>query len=193
MFALTQLEKAYLDNSFRHLEIEKTISLLQLNPQAFLDLKATGQCTFSLDEILFDYDFPGHYCRKIKSVSLSIPAIVGPYQNIKATLSQTYNAVVYQADSAPKSVDFLLNGGTRPDSGLRENWRPNQQIAISRGVDDSGMFVLNFNDERYLPFEGTGAVSKWELKMPKKLTELILSNFLMLSSISNIRHCMTEV
>ncbi|OPF15853.1 hypothetical protein B1L04_25960 [Microcystis aeruginosa KW] len=172
MFALTQLEKAYLDNSFRHLEIEKTISLLQLNPQAFLDLKATGQCTFSLDEILFDYDFPGHYCRKIKSVSLSIPAIVGPYQNIKATLSQTYNAVVYQADSAPKSVDFLLNGGTRPDSGLRENWRPNQQIAISRGVDDSGMFVLNFNDERYLPFEGTGAVSKWELKMPKETNRI---------------------
>jgi hypothetical protein len=173
MFALTQLEKAYLDNSFRHLEIEKTISLLQLNPQAFLDLKATGKCTFSLDEILFDYDFPGHYCRKIKSVSLSIPAIVGPYQNIKATLSQTYNAVVYQADSAAKAVDFLLNGGTgeRP-SGLRENWRPNQQIAISKGVDDSGMFVLNFNDERYLPFEGTGAVSKWELKMPKETNRI---------------------
>ena len=173
MFALTQLEKAYLDNSSRHLEIEKTISLLQLNPQAFLDLKATGKCTFSLDEILFDYDFPGHYCRKIKSVSLSIPAIVGPYQNIKATLSQTYNAVVYQADSAAKAVDFLLNGGTgeRP-SGLRENWRPNQQIAISKGVDDSGMFVLNFNDERYLPFEGTGAVSKWELKMPKETNRI---------------------
>jgi hypothetical protein len=29
------------------------------------------------------------------------------------------------------------------------------------------MFELNFRDERYLPFEGTGAVSTWELRMPR--------------------------
>ncbi|NEO96215.1 MAG: hypothetical protein F6K56_41160, partial [Moorea sp. SIO3G5] len=29
------------------------------------------------------------------------------------------------------------------------------------------LFVLNFQDERYLPFEGTGAISSWNLKMPK--------------------------
>src|SRR5690606_34814242 len=40
-------------------------------------------------------------------------------------------------------------------------------IAISRGVGDSGMFELNFNDPRYLPFEGTGAVSSWRLSMPR--------------------------
>ena len=26
---------------------------------------------------------------------------------------------------------------------------------------------MNFRDERYLPFEGTGAVSTWELSLPK--------------------------
>ena len=34
-------------------------------------------------------------------------------------------------------------------------------------MNDSGMFELNFRDERYLPFEGTGAVSYWELSMPR--------------------------
>jgi hypothetical protein len=29
------------------------------------------------------------------------------------------------------------------------------------------MFELNFRDERYLPFEGTGAIATWQLEMPK--------------------------
>jgi hypothetical protein len=33
-------------------------------------------------------------------------------------------------------------------------------------VDDAGMFEMNFGDDRYLPFEGTGAVSRWRLDMP---------------------------
>lgn len=47
------------------------------------------------------------------------------------------------------------------------NWNPSQEVALSSGIDDSGLFQLNFNDERYLPFEGTGAVSSWRLSMPK--------------------------
>jgi hypothetical protein len=29
---------------------------------------------------------------------------------------------------------------------------------------DAGMFELNFRDERYLPFEGAGAISEWRLE-----------------------------
>ena len=29
------------------------------------------------------------------------------------------------------------------------------------------MFELNFNDSRYLPFEGAGVISKWKIDMPK--------------------------
>ena len=28
------------------------------------------------------------------------------------------------------------------------------------------MFELNFKDERYLPFEGAGVISKWRLELP---------------------------
>jgi hypothetical protein len=47
-----------------------------------------------------------------------------------------------------------------------EGRRPNQQIALSTGIDDNGLFTLSFNDERYLPFEYTGAISKWRLTFP---------------------------
>lgn len=171
--ALNQMETSFINNNVRCLEIEKTISLKLIDPEAFLKLKTTGKCDFKLTEKLFDYDFPGHYARKIKSVSISIPAIVGPYQNINATLvlknDQLLTKIV-DATTATTVVTYLLTGtGDKPTSaqGYRENWVPNQQIALSRGIDDSGMFVLDFNDARYLPFEGCGAVSSWQLSMPK--------------------------
>ncbi len=169
MSALNLMEKAYLDNNSRTLEIEKTASLMQLDPQALLSLKTSGECEFALTEKLFDNDYPGHYARKIKTISISIPAVVGPYQNIKATLTQTGNSTIIKPDV--NAVDFLL-GNTQTIPGtdvMRSNWWPNQQIAISRGTDDAGLFQLNFNDERYLPFEGTGAVSGWRLSLPKSV------------------------
>lgn len=46
------------------------------------------------------------------------------------------------------------------------NLRAYQQVALSQGINDSGLFQLDFNDERYLPFEGTGVESKWKLEFP---------------------------
>jgi len=163
---LQQLEQAYVQQNNRYLEIEKTISLLQLQPQALIDLKTNGTCTFSLIQQLFDLDFPGHYQRKITSLAVTIPAIVGPYQNIHATLTQTGNKIATKA--TVDSVAYLLgiNDTTNPGS-VWENWNNNQAIAVSTANNDSGMFQLNFNDSRYLFFEGTGAVSDWQLDMPK--------------------------
>lgn len=189
--SLGQLENAYTENNSRRMEIEKTVSLKTLNPEAFYAFKAgenQGTLLFSLTEELFDRDFPSHYCRRIKSVSVSIPAVVGPYENIHATLTQNTNLVVLTAD--PAVVDYAIyasapqHSGTAPaqpkPSAMRQNWVSNQQIALSSGVNDSGLFVLNFDDLRYLPFEGTGAVSTWTLSMPLE------SNNIDFGSISDI-------
>ena len=41
-----------------------------------------------------------------------------------------------------------------------------QSIALSHGQTDSGLFEFTFRDERYLPFEGAGAISTWHLQFP---------------------------
>ena len=173
MLGLNQLEKAYMEDNERTLEIEKTISLRQMDPQAWLKLRNGETCTFELSEALFDRDFPGHYCRKIASIAITIPAIVGPYQNVQATLTQQTSRVVLTNNI--DTIKYLLPADTNDttlrsapsDDQLRSDWRDKQQIALSKGINDNGMFELNFHDERYLPFEGTGAVSSWELRMPK--------------------------
>jgi len=180
MLGLNQLEKAYLDGSDRCLEIEKIISLRQLlGDNIFDNNKKEGSWIFSFTQELFDQDFPGHYCRQIKTISVTIPAVVGPYQTIKATLTQTNNKVLIKPNQ--DAVNWLKNPSIlspdssilSPDSSiLRQNWHSNQKIAISKGVNDSGLFVLNFQDERYLPFEGTGAISDWTLSMPKATNQI---------------------
>jgi hypothetical protein len=174
MLELNQMEKAYLENNARTLEIEKTISLAQLEEldqtdygNTLLALRNTGKCSFKLTEELFDRDYPGHYCRKIKNISVSIPAIIGPYENIKATLTQKSNSVLMRPDSSAIQIKNNSIYLDMDSTNVRSNWHSLEQIAISKGINDSGMFELNFRDERYLPFEGTGAISEWTLEVPK--------------------------
>lgn len=172
MVSLSQLEAAYYRGHTRKFEIEKSISLLALDPEAFVRFQNTGVCEVLLSEYLFDLDYPGHYARQVKSISITIPAILGPNQNIKATLTQTGSQILIRPEI--DGVDYLLglNSQTPNSSVLRANWRASQKVALSSGIDDAGMFLLDLNDERYLPFEGTGAVSSWRLEMPKESNRL---------------------
>jgi Tc toxin complex TcA C-terminal TcB-binding domain len=53
---------------------------------ALIDLKEKGVCEFTLPEVLFDMDRPGDYMRRIKSVALTVPCVVGPYTSLNCTL-----------------------------------------------------------------------------------------------------------
>jgi hypothetical protein len=169
---LLRMDAAYLARNDRKLEIVKTVSVKQLpvsteeDPSINLGWDAVvarladeGIAEFEITQAMLDADYPGNYLRRIKRVSVSLPVTVGPYQDIRATLTQTYNAV-------------QMNG---PQGALKENMRASQQIAVSTGVDDDGMFVFNFDDERYLPFEGTGAISRWALTFSAGQQDMIAS------------------
>lgn len=159
---LKQLEAAYQENRGYDYEITKHVSLRQINPLALLELKETGRCEFVLPEILFDMDYPGQYKRRIKSVSISIPCIAGPYTGLNATLRLLGNK--FRNASMPNNYPEKTE---EADERFNSFVVPVDAIAVSSGQNDSGMFELNFKDERYLPFEGAGAISKWRLELPR--------------------------
>ncbi|MGH8968217.1 MAG: hypothetical protein ACRDXB_23220, partial [Actinomycetes bacterium] len=68
---LERLGKAYLDTGGRGLEITKRISLLELDPVALLRLSSSGVGEFALTEALFDSDFPGHFRRQIRTMTVT--------------------------------------------------------------------------------------------------------------------------
>ena len=158
---LRRLDQAYLTNNRREHEVTKHVSLALLDPGELLTLRETGTCEFSMPELLFDLDFPGHYFRRIKSVRLTIPCVAGPYTSVNAKLTLLKNRIRKNAK------DSTTNYAYQPDDGrFLENLVGVQSIATSSAQGDPGLFELNFRDERFLPFEGAGVISTWRLELP---------------------------
>ncbi len=88
---IRRIETSYLDKNKREYELTKHVSLTVLDPLALARLRAVGVCDFEIPEALFDLDHAGHYFRRIKSVSVSMPCIAGPYTSIGAKLSLVSN------------------------------------------------------------------------------------------------------
>lgn len=166
-YDLRRLESAYVEENKREFELIKHVSLAMLDPLALVKLRETGRCFFNLPEELFDHDFPGHYFRRIKSVSLSIPSVVGPYTTLACTLRLLKNSV--RVNTLDGDAGYARNvdddGNLADDERFIENQVPRKSVAISSGTNDSGLFELNFKDDRYLPFEGSGAISGWVLEL----------------------------
>jgi hypothetical protein len=168
--ALRQMEKSYLEKNRRELELSKSVSLALLNPLALIQLRETGKCYVSLPEELFDLDFPGHYFRRIKSVSISIPCVAGPYTTVNCSLRLLNNHTrINTSMNSEENYEHENDEGLWIDDGrFRTSNVPVTSIAASTGQNDAGMFEFNFRDERYLPFEGAGAVSDWQIELSTK-------------------------
>jgi len=159
---LRRMEKAYLESERREYELTRHISLIQLNPVALLQLRENGECEFDLPETFFDRDHPGHYHRRIKSVSVSIPAVIGPYGGVHARLTLLSSVIRRRAELGDDSSE----AGLSPEGRLIvRDIVPAQSIVTSSGQSDSGMFQLDFRSEKVLPFEGAGAVGRWRLEI----------------------------
>lgn len=159
---IKRMELAYHENNKREYELTKHVSLRQLSPLALLTLKATGACEVTLPEWLFDLDGPGHYMRRIKNVSLSIPSVTGLYTSINCTLTLLKSSV----RKSPLLTDNEYARQGSEDSRFIDYFGTIQSIVTSSGNNDSGMFETNLRDERFLPFEGAGAESTWKLELP---------------------------
>ncbi|MEM9259373.1 MAG: hypothetical protein AAGA62_06970, partial [Bacteroidota bacterium] len=157
---LRRMEVAYLEQNKREFELRKNISLAQLAPDQLVNLRENGACDIYLPEVLFDMDHPGQYLRRIKSVRLTIPAVTGPYTNVNAKLTLLSN----RYRKSPRTNDAYTYTGI-DDERFRHNVTGIQSIATSSAQNDAGLFELNFQDERYLPFEGAGAISSWRLEL----------------------------
>jgi hypothetical protein len=158
---LKRLEMAYLDQNAREYELTKHVSLVLHDPLGLITLKETGQCLIELPEALFDMDYPGHYFRRLKNVTLTIPCVVGPYTGINATLTLLSNRIRIDNSTTPEYGEDAVGRFLNDFSAM-------QRIVTSHAQDDAGMFELSFRDERYLPFEGAGVISRWRLEIPKE-------------------------
>jgi hypothetical protein len=160
MLALAQMEASYWQRISRPLEVTRTVSLAQVYaslPEGAFNLveeiakllkqqgdnkgEGDGRNTLVLEknqlkarihlaDLGIKNDYPDEVMqgrRQIKQISVTLPALIGPYQDVQAIMR--------------------YDGDWRMPRGC-------QAIAVSHGMQDSGLFQLDFNDARSLPFEG---------------------------------------
>ena len=175
---LRRMEKAYADRNLREYELTRHVSLRLDFPIEYLRLRRTGVCEISIPEWLFDRDYPGQYMRRIRSVSLSLPAVVGPYTGVHCKLTLLRSLTRVDPCFLPPPQTCCTSGDCRhgrdcagyaplpDDPRVVQQFGALQAIATSSGQADSGMFELDFKDQRYLPFEFAGAVSTWRIELP---------------------------
>ena len=166
---LKKLEAAHQERRGYDFEIVKNFSLQQIDPLALIQLRETGKCEFALPELLFDMGFPGQYMRRIKSVAVTFACQVGPLTSINCVLRLLEHKFRTSAEVKGKS-DYIERTEETDDRFSTFNV-PITAIAVSGGQNDSGVFELNFRDERYVPFEGAGAISKWRMELPSRFRE----------------------
>ncbi|MEH2539206.1 neuraminidase-like domain-containing protein [Bradyrhizobium sp. AZCC 1699] len=185
--ALRTMEKAYLDANVREYELNKHISLRLHFPLQFLQLKTTGACEIQIPEWLFDLDYPGQFMRRIKNVMLTIPTVTGPYTGVHCRLTLLSSQV--RVDPSLSCPPAACCGKCECeneyetchcDPRIVRQYGAREAIATSSGQNDSGLFELSFRDERYLPFEFLGAVSRWRIELPRN------NNFFDMDTLSDV-------
>jgi hypothetical protein len=156
LMQLQKMERAYIEKNVRTPEITQSFSVALLDASQLVQLRQTGSCKIKIPEIAFEVLYPGQYKRLIKSVRLSVPCVVGPYTNVSAKLTlKRGEAELVDKATNPHLVDLEQGKET--------------SITTSSGSNDAGVFEFNFKDERYLPFEGSGAISEWSLELPSAM------------------------
>src|SRR5262249_28837919 len=158
LFDIKTMEMAYHDLNQREYELTKHVSLRQVDPLALVQLRATGTCTFTMPEEMFDMDGPGHYFRRARSVAVTIPCMVGPYTSVSCTLSLQKSSIRTSADPGKA---YARQGSDDPR--FNDFYGTLQSIVTSSAQADGGLFEPNTKPEGYSPFEGTGvAGSQWQ-------------------------------
>jgi hypothetical protein len=155
---LTTMNAAYLDRDRRTHEMRLQISLGELG--GVDALRDAGKVELRIPEAELDRRTPGHFRRRVKSVAVTVQGRNGTL-DLPAKLT-------------------LLRGTTRVRTDLADGYRRNERLDDGRFVDefgvssivtsgrseDTGLFTRDYDDDRYLPFEGAGlADSVWELDL----------------------------
>ncbi|MDR3736354.1 MAG: hypothetical protein P4L10_12555, partial [Acidobacteriaceae bacterium] len=172
LLSLRQMEKAYLDENVREYELTKHISLRLMFPGDFLRLRTTGVCDIEIPEWMYDLDYPGHYFRQVRSITVTLPFVTGPYSGVHCTLTMLSSEIrcnpTLRSPAHRCCCEHARRNDYEPcpcDPRFVRYYGARESIATSSGQNDGGIFDQNIQD-RYHPFEYSGAICRLRIEIP---------------------------
>ncbi len=154
---IIQLEQEAIESDQRKLQLSKTISLSKHDPNSFQTFKQTGILPFVTRMELFDRDFPGHMMRLVKRVSVTVLALTPSIDGIKASLSASSNSKIVKGELYPT---------------LETIKRPSESISFTNAIGASGLFELQTESNKLMPFEGMGVEALWFFEMQRASNQM---------------------
>jgi len=98
-------------------DVTQHIALSHVAPQALLDLRRTGGCSFKIPRWWLQRFDPKLTNRRVKALSVSVPSVTGPYVGMNATLSFQGSHRVLASISLSSGVnDFGVDPGVAGES-----------------------------------------------------------------------------
>ncbi|MFN0250264.1 MAG: neuraminidase-like domain-containing protein [Kofleriaceae bacterium] len=160
---LEKQQQLYLETWRREQQKLKIFSLVERDPLAFLELLQTGEAVFSIDEADYDEDGAGDYFRRVRHISLDIPAVRGPYTNVNARLTQLRGEVRIRAHQA---ADGAYRREAPNDPRFRDDLANGEFIVTNTGLQDDGRIDQGQDGENPPPFAMNGAISSFRIELP---------------------------
>lgn len=161
---LKRMEMAYLENNKYEDPLPKKVSLRRLNPLALLQLQATGRCEFTVPEWLYDLDCPGGYMRRIRRVSVEIPAVTGPYAHILPEVTLLRSSVRV----SPAGPEYARQG---QDDMRFKDWTGARQVTLNASPSSGTAMEPPSARDQLLPYELHGAESDWRIELPAQIRQ----------------------
>ena len=159
---------AYLEQNRREYELTTHVSLARLDPLALLSCKATGVVRGRRAGVAVRHRQPRPAtCAGSRRSASRSRAVTGPYTGVHCTLSLLRSSVRVSSLAG----DQYARNEDGDDDRFRDFAGAIQSIVTSSAQNDSGLFEANLRDDRYLPFEGAGAISTWRLELPNDVPQ----------------------
>lgn len=158
---LQRMELEFFERQAPVLKPVISLSLADLDPLALLQLRATGRCRFHVPEQVLDREGPGEYFRRIKSVAVSVPCIVGPHAQLHCKVTLLQSSIRTRTDVA----DGYSRAGAE-DPRFDDYFGMARSVIISSGQNDPGWTDDADAAARYAPFEGHGLIGEWSIELP---------------------------
>jgi len=109
---------------------------------------------------MFDVDYPGQYMRRIKNVSVTVPAVVGPYTvvncrltllssatRIEPTVVDVHRCCHDDEQCCPKCTPGSGYNEVPSDRRIVRQYGATEAVATSTAQNDAGLFELNFRGD----------------------------------------------
>ena len=148
---ITELDEYAFETDRRKLHLTQTLIVSQITALELQTFRETGLLVFATPMNVFDQDFPD-YLRLIKSVQVSLIALVPAVRGVRATLSASGLSRVIVPGDEFQSITLS---------------RSPEAFSFTSPLNATGLFDQEPDTGILLPFEGMGVDTVWQLELPK--------------------------